>query len=301
MLTVQLDWKPNAQFAGLILGIHNGWFADQNVDVQILPWQPATDPVKNLSSQVGLIAVSEDNLAIQSAFSGEKIKLLGSMLQRSPLAWMVLNDSNIKEFADFRSKKIGVHKDGITGLQFAMKSVGLELSSADVIDVTYEKMEQLKNGELDICQCNGLVEPLEMEHSGTPVRVFWAWDTGYSVYSQVLSTSDATLQKHGKEVSIFMSVLWDSWRKVYESTTSISKIIVDRFLFETDSEIQNDILKVMKPFVFGHEGEENTNEIAVGGISLDRLQKSIDLLVRNAVIADGLKATDILWKPSILA
>lgn len=295
MLTVQLDWKPNAQFAGLILAIHNGWFADQNVDVRILPWQPATDPVKNLSSEVGLIAVSEDNLAIQSAFSGEKIKLLGSMLQRSPLAWMVLKDSNIKEFADFRSKKIGVHKDGITGLQFAMKSVGLELSSADVIDVTYEKMEQLKNGEIDICQCNGLVEPLEMEHSGTPVRVFWAWDTGYSVYSQVLSTSDATLQKYGREVSVFMSVLWEGWRKVYESTSSISKIIVDNFLFETDSDVQNDILKVMKPFVFGYEGAENTNEIAVGGISLDRLQKSIDLLVRNAVITDGLKAADILW------
>lgn len=298
MLTVQLDWKPNAQFAGLILAIHNGWFADQNVDVQILPWQPATDPVKNLSSQVGLIAVSEDNLAIQSAFSGEKIKLLGSMLQRSPLAWMVLKDSEITDFADFRSKKIGVHKDGITGLQFAMKSVGLELSSADVIDVTYEKMTQLENGELDICQCNGLVEPLEMEHSGVPVRVFWAWDTGYSVYSQVLSTSDATLEKYGEDVSIFMKVLWEGWRKVYESTSSIAEVIVDHFLFETDSRVQKDILEVMKPFVFGYEGNKNANEISIGGISLDRLQNSIDLLVRNRVITGGLKATDILWSPS---
>lgn len=298
MLTVQLDWKPNAQFAGLILAIHNGWFADQNVDVRILPWQPTTDPVKNLSSQVGLIAVSEDNLAIQSAFSGEKIKLLGSMLQRSPLAWMVLKDSNIAEFRDFRSRKIGVHKDGITGLQFAMKSVGLELSSADVIDVTYEKMEQLKNGELDICQCNGLVEPLEMEHSGVPVRVFWAWDTGYSVYSQVLSTSDATLEKYGKEVSIFMKVLWEGWRKVYESTSSIAEIIVDHFLFETDSHVQKDILEVMKPFVFGHERNKHANKILVGCISLRRLQDSIDLLVRNRVITGGLKATDIFWSPS---
>ena len=251
-----------------------------------------------MSSQVGLIAVSEDNLAIQSAFSGEKIKLLGSMLQRSPLAWMVLKDSKIAEFKDFQSKKIGVHKDGITGLQFAMKSVGLELSSADVIDVTYEKMEQLKNGELDICQCNGLVEPLEMEHSGVPVRVFWAWDTGYSVYSQVLSTSDATLEKYGQEVSIFMKVLWEGWRKVYESTSSIAEIIVDHFLFETDNRVQKDILEVMKPFVFGYEGNKNANEISVGGISLGRLQDSIDLLVRNRVITGGLKATDILWSPS---
>ncbi len=298
MLTVQLDWKPNAQFAGLILAIHNGWFADQNVDVRILPWQPATDPVKNLSSQVGLISVSEDNLAIQSAFSGEKIKLLGSMLQRSPLAWMVLKDSEITEFADFHSKKIGVHQDGVTGLQFAMRSVGLELSSADVIDVTYEKMDQLKNGELDVCQCNGLVEPLEMEHSGVPVRVFWAWDTGFSVYSQVLSTSDATLEKYGEEVSIFMKVLWEGWRKVYESTSSIAEVIVDHFLFETDSRVQKDILEVMKPFVFGYEGNKNANEISIGGISLDRLQNSIDLLVRNRVITGGLKATDILWSSS---
>jgi ABC-type nitrate/sulfonate/bicarbonate transport system substrate-binding protein len=292
-LTVQLDWKPNSQFAGLLLALHNGWFEKQGVYVKVMPWQPATDPVANVPHKLGLIAVSEDNLAIQLAAAGNDVKILGSMLQKSPLAWMVMPDSQIKDVSQFKGKTIGVHVDGITGLQFAMKTAGLALSDANVIDVPFEKLDQLREGTLDVCQANGLVEPIEMAAEGTPVRVFWAHDLGYSVYSQVLSTSSQTIAIYGEEVKTFMSVLWQGWTAVYQDIPGAAKIIYEQFLNETSIEEQIAILKVMEPFVFGRFSDRE-NQPALGSIDSVRLQESIDLLIENKVISFGPDVSSLL-------
>jgi len=292
-LTVQLDWKPNSQFAGLLLALHNGWFEKQGVAVKVMPWQPATDPVANIPNTLGLIAVSEDNLAIQLAAAGNDVKILGSMLQKSPLAWMVMPDSPIQEVSQFAGKTIGVHVDGITGLQFAMKTAGLALTDANVIDVPFEKLDQLREGTLDVCQANGLVEPIEMAAEGTPVTVFWAHELGYSVYSQVLSTSAQTIAAYGDEIKTFMSVLWQGWAAVYQDIPGTAKIIYEHFLHETSTEEQNAILEVMEPFVFGHFADLKSPP-ALGSIDPVRLQQSIDLLIENKVISAGPAASDLL-------
>jgi ABC-type nitrate/sulfonate/bicarbonate transport system substrate-binding protein len=113
MISVQLDWKPNAQFAGLLLADHRGWFTDAGIDLTILPWQPATDPVRDVGNRLGHVAVSEDNLAISAAAAGVDIVILGSMLRSSPLAWMVPQDSGIETFADFAGASVSMSwRDG---------------------------------------------------------------------------------------------------------------------------------------------------------------------------------------------
>jgi len=294
-ITIQLDWKKNAQFAGLLLAQHRGWFEESGLDVEILPWTPATNPVQELPNHRGLIAVSEDNLAIQLAAAGHETRILGSMLQKSPLEWMVRTDSEIFSVNQFAAKTIGIHVDGVTGLQYAMKTAGLELTDANVIDVPFEKLDQLRDGLLDVCQCNGLVEPFEMEAAGVPVRVIWAHESGYSVYSQVLSTSHETLEQQDDEISEFMAVLWRGWRAVYENQQAAAKVVFGEFLHETSLEIQRSIIGVMKPFVFGEFRDLDQN-FQLGEVSVERLQSSIDLLLLNKVISSPLRAEQLLGR-----
>lgn len=294
-LTVQLDWRPNAQFAGLLLALHHGWFEEAGVGVTVLPWRPATDPLDGVTDGIGRISVSEDNLVIRAAAAGRPVRIIGSMLQLSPLAWMVLEDSSMTGFADFAGRTIGVHVDGVTGLQFAMRSAGLDLTDANVIDVPYDKTEQLRDGRIDVCQCNGLVEPTEMAHEGLRVRTLWAIDAGYSVYSQVLSTSAATLAALGPEVDAFARVLWRGWKAVYDDVAAAAALVHDEFLHETSPAVQHEILDVMKPFVFGDgRASSSSGPAELGSVSAARLQHSIDLLVANGVIPERLEAAALL-------
>jgi len=216
------------------------------------------------------------------------------MLQQSPLAWMVLDDSPIREFAHLAGVTVGVHGDGITALEFAMGTAGLDLRAAHLVDVPYDKAERLRDGTLDACQCNGLVEPVELRHAGVAVRVMWAVDVGYSVYSQVLSTSDETLETHGPEVAAFADILWDGWRQAYADPAATAALAVDRFLHESNVDVQAEILRGMEPFVFGEATVGGPGPASVGGIDVDRLDASIDLLVTAGVIAPGLSASRLL-------
>jgi len=292
-LTVQLDWKKNAQFAGLLLAQHRGWFAESGLSVEILPWIAGTNPLDEMSLRPGLIAVSEDNLAIQSAAAGHQVKILGAMLQKSPLAWMVRSNSEINSVSQFGSKKIGVHGCGVTGLQYVMQTVGLTLTDADVVDVSYEKLDQLRDGEIDVCQCNGLVEPIEMEEAGVPVRVIWAHKSGFSVYSQVLSTSEETLREYPDDISTFMAILWRGWRAVYDNQQAAAQLVFSEFLHETSVNTQLAIINVMQPFVFGQFKELGSTP-QIGQVEEHRLQSSIDLLFLNKVIRNRLDAKLLL-------
>ena len=289
MITVQLDWKPNAQFAGLLVADHGQSFARRGVDVEILGWEPHTDPVEHLAMP-GRIAVSEDNLAIRSAAAGNDVLLLGAMLQFSPLAWMVRADSPISGFADFARRTIGVHLDGVTALDFALRSAGLTMDDVDVVDVPYDKTAQLLNGDLDVCQCNGLVEPIEVRAEGGEIRVVWARDVGYSVHSQVLSTSRATYRASTGEVEGFLDALWDGWRAAYRDPVGTASMIVERHLPESTPEVQYQILVAQRPWVLGSDGSGPH----LGVIDPDRLQGSIDLLANGGVIAHPLDAASLL-------
>lgn len=296
-VTVQLDWKPNAQFAGLLLAQHLGWFAEADLDVRIRPWTPGTDPLERVPHDVGTIAVSEDNLAIRAAATGHPIRLVGAMLQRSPLAWMVLEDSPIQQFPELAGATIGVHGDGITALQYALGTAGLDLSSVDLVDVPYDKADRLRDGTIDACQCNGLVEPVELRHAGVPVRVMWATDVGYSVYSQVLSTSNETVRTQGDEVSAFTDIMWNGWRQAYVHPTTTATLVIEHFLHESSVEVQREILGGMEAFVFGDAAttaEAGSAMAPVGAIEVDRLDASIDLLVATRVIRPGLSASHLL-------
>jgi len=289
MISVQLDWKPNAQFAGLLVADHDGLFAERGLDLEILPWQVHTDPVDGLDTP-GRIAVSEDNLAIQSLAAGNDVVMLGAMLRYSPLAWIVRADSPVEGFADFAGLTVGVHVDGVTGLDFAARSGGLKLTDLNVVDVPYDKTAQLLRGDLDACQCNGLVEPVEMRADGADIRVLWARDAGYEVYSQVLSTSRATFDRFPELVEGFMDVLWEGWIRALADTEAAASIIVERYLHESTAKIQHEILEAERPWVLGEPGSDDS----LGFIDEQRLQASIDLLHANAVIPERLEAARLL-------
>jgi len=289
MISVQLDWKPNAQFAGLLVADHGGLFASRGLEVEILPWEVHTDPVAGLDTP-GRIAVSEDNLAIQSFAAGNEVVVLGAMLRYSPLAWIVRADSPVVKFADFAGLTVGVHVDGVTGLDYAVRSAGLTLDDVNVVDVPYDKTVQLLRGDIDACQCNGLVEPVEMRADGSDIRVLWARDAGYEVYSQVLSTSRATYQQFPELIDGFMQALWEGWGEALADTRAAATTIVEHYLHESTERIQHEILEAERPWVLGEPGSGET----LGAINERRLQASIDLLHANEVIPDRLDATRLL-------
>ena len=56
-MTVQLNWVPNVQFAGILLAKERGWYRDAGIDLTIKGWEEgvsSTDEVVAGRAQIGV-------------------------------------------------------------------------------------------------------------------------------------------------------------------------------------------------------------------------------------------------------
>ncbi|MEO8207557.1 MAG: ABC transporter substrate-binding protein [Chloroflexota bacterium] len=109
-VSVQLQWVPQAQFAGEIAALEEGYYAAENLDVTLLAGGPnvanitvgcATDGPEFTLGWVpkALVAVESDNCDLVS---------IAQIYQRSGTRSVSWKDNNITSVDQFKGKKIGV-------------------------------------------------------------------------------------------------------------------------------------------------------------------------------------------------
>ena len=142
-LTFQLDWKPNAQFAGVLLAHHRGWYARSGIELDLLPWQPYTNPMEALESDENMLCSTEDNLHLIARAEGKSVKAIGAMMQYSGIGWMSLKTSHIQNITHLVGKRVGVHGDGITALKIALRQSGVHEADVEIVEAGYNCGELL--------------------------------------------------------------------------------------------------------------------------------------------------------------
>jgi ABC-type nitrate/sulfonate/bicarbonate transport system substrate-binding protein len=279
-LKLQLDWKPNAQFAGILLAHYQGWYEQAGLELVINPWQSHTNPVDALDSHENVVVSTEDNLLIRARVAGKAVKAIGTMMQYSGIGWTALRASGIKNMADLKGKRIGIHGDGETALNIALAHFGMTRHEVEIVEVGFDYADLLRRGEFAAVQCFVVVEPLELERMGFELVVLPAYKWGYEVYGQVLATSDRLLAAETAALTRFLKVTFAGWRQALETPQETAYLIATHYLPETKADLEADILRGLRPFLAGKVGIEK-----MGWMDSDRWAQSIGYLVEHGLIA----------------
>ena len=80
-VTFQLDWKPTAQFAGLLLARERGWYREAGIELTLRPIPKDEGVVSNVVHHPRWIGSSESGVLLQARSSGMPIRAIGTMLQ----------------------------------------------------------------------------------------------------------------------------------------------------------------------------------------------------------------------------
>ena len=83
-LTMQLDWKFNVQFAGLLLADSMGLYADENIALTLKPWESGVVVPEVVAQNPEIIGCAEQNLVLAAQAEGAPIKAVATMFQASP-------------------------------------------------------------------------------------------------------------------------------------------------------------------------------------------------------------------------
>lgn len=285
-LRLQLDWKPNAQFAGVLIAQHLGWYRQAEIALTVTPWEVNTDAIVALATSDPVVASTEDNILIRARAEGRPIKAIGTMLQHSGIGWMSLAGSGIDDPADLSGRTIGIHGDGELALDVVLAGAGLTKADVRTMEIGYDYGELLQGRVCDAAQCFVMVEPVELAAAGIATTSLVASQHGYPSYAQVMAVSDRMADQEPDLLVDFLAVTFDGWRRALAEPDEAAGVIVGHYLPEGSFEVERDIIVAMAPFVLGEVGSER-----LGWMERQRWDDCLDLLFNHGLVEQRV-ATD---------
>ncbi|GAB2985964.1 ABC transporter substrate-binding protein [Actinotalea caeni] len=149
---LQLQWLPQAQFAGYFAAVDQGFFADEGLEVEIVPSGGDIVPQDALASGNVDFCIAWVPKVLGSIEQGANLTNVAQIFQRSGTLQVAFADAGITSVADFEGKRIGSWGFGNEWEIFAaMAAEGLDSTTVQIVTQDFN-MNAFLQGDIDAAQ-----------------------------------------------------------------------------------------------------------------------------------------------------
>jgi NitT/TauT family transport system substrate-binding protein len=228
---IQLQWYKQAQFAGYIEAVKQGYFKDEGLDVTLVDGGADIVPQTQLSTNKVDYAVAWVPKALASIEQGAKITDVAQIFQRSGTLQISMKSKDIPSVAGFKGKNVGSWGYGNEFELYAgMTKAGLDpAKDVKVVQQAFD-MKGFLAGDIDTAQAmtyNEYAQVLESENPKTG-KLFQPSDLN------VVNWSD-------DGVGMYQDALWANSGKLasdtaYQAqTTKVVKAVLKGWMYARDN------------------------------------------------------------------
>jgi NitT/TauT family transport system substrate-binding protein len=238
---LQLQWFPQAQFAGFFAAVDKGFYKAEGLDVQILPGGVDIVPATVVAGGNAEFGISWVPKMLASRESGADVQVIGQVFQRSGTLQVAWKESNITKAEDWRGKKVGTWGFGNEHeLYAAMRKVGIDPAKASDVTIVPQDftMTAFLNGEIDAAQAmiyNEYAQVLEAKNPDTGVLyqpgdmdIVSMESTGTAMLQDAIFASEAWLAKSGNEdlAVKFLRASFKGWQHCRDNVDECVQIVL---------------------------------------------------------------------------
>ncbi len=188
-LTLLLDWFVNPDHAPLIVAEEKGYFAAQNLDVEMVePADPSLPPKLVAAGKADLAVSYQPQLHVQID-QGLPLIRIGTLVSTPLNSLVVLRDGPIKAIPDLKGRKVGFSVGGFEDALLAqmLKPHGLTLKDITLINVNFSLSPSILSGKVDaVIGAFRNFELNQMDIEGRPGRAFFPEEEGVPVYDELI-------------------------------------------------------------------------------------------------------------------
>jgi NitT/TauT family transport system substrate-binding protein len=211
--TLRLNWNPNAEHAPYFLGKKKGYYAEQGIDLTILPGTGSAVAVKLVGGGDSMFGVAVADSVTVGRAQQIPVVSLGVLLQQSPTVLASLRKKNITKPQDLYGKKVG-NDPASTVFAFwkAFEQVN-HLDAGRIDDVTLHGsiIAPLIAGAVDAGGVLLTNEAVVIESKGYPLNIINYYDYGVRSYGQTLFTSERVLSDRRDLARRMARATFKSW------------------------------------------------------------------------------------------
>ena len=207
-VTLALDWTPNTNHTGIYDAMQKGWYNDQGIDLQLLPYSSSVAPETLVAAGKADFAISFTESVTADRAAGQPLVSVAAILQHNTSALVSLKSSGLDTVASLNGKRYAGF-----GAPYEQPVVDQVLSCGGVSNPTFhnittslDPVAALKSGQFDFAWVYEGWEVIQAQREGTQLNVFPL--NSYCMpdyYSPVIITSQSFIQSHPDIIKRFLA------------------------------------------------------------------------------------------------
>ena len=188
-MTLLLDWFINPDHGPIIIAEENGYFAEQGLEVEVVPPADPSMPPRLVAAGQADLAVSYQPQLHLQIHEGLPLKRVGTLVATPLNCLLVLEDGPIKSPADLKGKKVGFSVAGVEEavLGAVLGKYGVTTDDIELVNVNFSLSPSLMSGQVDaVIGAYRNFELNQMDIEGTPGTCFYIEEEGVPSYDELI-------------------------------------------------------------------------------------------------------------------
>ncbi|WP_170468307.1 ABC transporter substrate-binding protein [Ruegeria arenilitoris] len=188
-MTVLLDWFVNPDHGPIIVAQEKGYFADEGLEIEIVPPADPSAPPRLVAAGQADLAVSYQPQLHLQIHEGLPLKRVGTLVATPLNCLLVLKDGPIETLGDLKGKKVGFSVAGVEEavLGAMLNAHGVALDDIEMINVNFSLSPSLMTGQVDaVIGAFRNFELNQMDIEGVAGRCFYIEEEGVPPYDELI-------------------------------------------------------------------------------------------------------------------
>jgi len=230
-MIVKLSWRHGVQFLGYYIAQQNGFYAEENLIVQI---EAINDPSEIFELANGVASGTYDfsmnsTPLIAEQVAGAPVITIATILQVSPQTFFTRADRGINSPADFAGLRVAVTADSTrNSLEGLLQNAGLTLDDVEVVPSGFD-MTPFYEGDVDVWVGYLTNEVIRARQQGLEITTFPSYEYGIRTTEEMIFTRSEIVENHPDLAVRFLRATLRGWQWAVEHPSEAVEIMLEMF------------------------------------------------------------------------
>ena len=265
-ISLALDWYPNSNHAGIYYGIDNGYFEENDINVDVYTPSDPASILQTVASGRDEFGISYQPDLLLARSEGIPVLAVHSIVKTPLNSIMTLGDSGIDNPSKLKNKTIGYPGIplNIGILTSILEEQDLTIDDVNLVDVGFDLVPALLSERVDaIIGAFWSHESILIELEGREVNILKFEEWGIPKYHElVLVTSEEYFKNNEEIVEKFVDAFSRGYKKSIENNDESMEALIAAFP-EVNIELETQGIKLLSPLwqeSFDSDGMDSWNK-----------------------------------------